>query len=129
MKREKTIAGLLKVLSCLVFAFALAFFPPTSVHAAQGVHGDHAGIEQSDSHDALLGHGHAAEMDCGAGGGAAGPDSSPHQCCASMCLSVILLDSFASPPADASRIEAVLYHATLVAADPNGFLRPPKNLI
>lgn len=130
MKRQKFIADVTKVLSCLIIAFALAFFPPTSAHAAMGVHDGHSQTEQSASHAAGLVHAHAAaQMDCGTSPEKSASNSGLHQCCAGMCLSAILIDSFASPQAEATAFDPVMHHSTFVAADANGFLRPPKHLI
>jgi hypothetical protein len=130
MKQGNSIAGVIKVLACLVFAFALAVFPSTSAHAAMGIHSDHSGVTQSAGHTAELAHAHAAtQMDCDTSTGKSSSDTGLHQCCAGMCLAAILIDGFASPLADATPLDPVMLHSTLVAADSNGFLRPPKHLI
>jgi hypothetical protein len=130
MKQGNSIACVIKVLSCLVVAFALAFFPPTSAHAAMGVHGDHSKVTQSAGHTAELAHAHAAaQMDCGTSTGKSSSDTGLHQCCAGMCMAAILIDGFAPPLADATPLDPVMLHSTPVATDSNGFLRPPKHLI
>ncbi|MGO4910567.1 hypothetical protein ACEN2J_19940 [Pseudorhodobacter sp. W20_MBD10_FR17] len=130
MRKKSSIASVIKVLSCLVVAFALAFFPPASAHATMGVHGDHSNVTQSAGHAAGLVHAHAsAQMDCGTSTGKHASNAGLHQCCAGMCMAAILIDGFAPPPAEAALLDPVILHSTLVAADASGFLRPPKHLI
>ncbi len=130
MKHENFIANVIKVLLCLFIAFALVFFPPSSAHAAQGVHSDHSKTEQTASHGSAFAHSHiAAQMDCSTSTEKSPTDSGPHQCCSGMCLSVILVDGVASPSVNATLLSLEVRHSKLAAADPNGFLRPPKPLI
>jgi hypothetical protein len=130
MRQGNPIAGVIKVLSCLVVAFALAFFPPASAHAGMGVHGDHSKVTQTAGHTAELVHTHAAaQMDCGTSTEKSSSDTGLHQCCAGLWLAAILIDGFAAPLADATRLDPVMLHLTLVATESNGFLRPPKHLI
>jgi hypothetical protein len=130
MTQGNSITGVIKVLSCLVVAFALAFFPPASAHAGMGVHGDHSNVTQSAGQTVELAHTHAAaQMDCGTSTEKSSSDAGLHQCCAGLCMAAILIDGFAPPLADATRLDPVMLHSTLVAAESHGFLRPPKHLI
>jgi hypothetical protein len=130
MIQKNSIAGVIKVLSCLVVAFVLAFSSPSSSHAANGVHVSNSEVTQSADHTAKMVHAHAAaQVDCGTSTGNSASDTGMHQCCAGMCLAAILIDSFAPPMGDATAIDPVMLHSMLVAADANGFLRPPKHLI
>lgn len=131
MEKNETIAKVIRVLSCLVIAFSLVFFPPTSAHAAAGAHGGHSAMEQGEASSMQGIHSHsAAHTDCGSNKtDTSTSDTGAHQCCAGMCLAAILIEGFASPQVDASVINLAIPHALLVAAGKNGFLRPPKLLI
>jgi hypothetical protein len=131
MEKEGTIAKAIRVLSCLVVAFALVFFPPTSAHAAAGAHGGHSAVEQGKTASLQNVHSHSGELlDCGSKKtDTSMSDSSALQCCAGMCLADILIEGFALPQAGASVIDLAIPHALLIAADTSGFLRPPKHLI
>lgn len=131
MKKKETFAKVIKVLSCLVVAFALVFFPPTSAHAATGLHGGHSVMVQGEASSLKDAHTHsAAQTDCGSKkSDTSTPNTGAHQCCAGMCLAAILIEVFASPQADASGVDVAIPHALPVAAVSHGFLRPPKHLI
>lgn len=131
MKQKNAISELIKVLSCLVVAFALVFFPPTSAHAATGVHGGHFSTEQGGAAAVQAVHFHiaASQGDFSSKASTSKSDTSALQCCAGMCLADILIEGFASPQAGASVIDLAVPHALLIAADTSGFLRPPKHLI
>lgn len=120
MRKKFAIEKAIRVLACLMIAFALAFFPPSSSHAASGTHGDHSSIEKSDA---------AAQSDCGERADGSKSDSAGQECCASMCLATILVDGFAPPQMDVSLVIPVQRATIFVAAEANGFLRPPKPLI
>jgi len=119
------------VLSCLVFAFALVFFPPTSAHAAAGAHGGHSSMEQGEASTLQGVHSHsAAQTDCGSKKtDTSMSDTSAYQCCAGMCLAAVLIDEPMQQEAKASSIDLAIPHALPVAVVANDFLRPPKHLI
>jgi len=131
MEKNETIAKVIRVLLCLVVAFSLVFFSPTSAHAAAGAHGGHSAMEQGKASTLQGDHSHsAAQMDCGSNKtDTSTSDAVAHQCCAGMCLAAILIEGFASPQADASAIDLAIPHELPVAAETHGFLRPPKHLI
>lgn len=131
MEINETIAKMIRGLSCLIIAFALAFFPPNSAHATAGAHSGHSAVEQGKASSLHNVHAHsAAQLDCGSKmTDASMSETSAHQCCAGMCLAAILIEGFASPQANATLIGLAIPHALPVAADTNGFLRPPKRLI
>lgn len=130
MKQGNSIAGVIKALSCLVVAFALVFSTLPVAHAAQGYHAGHSKVEQSDSHAADSVHAQATtQMECGTSTDKPVSDAGPHQCCAEMCVAAILVDVFATPLINAMKVDPIVLHSTLVAADASGLLRPPKHLI
>jgi hypothetical protein len=131
MKQKNAIAKLVRVLSCLVVAFALAFSPPAAAHAAAGVRDGNSAMEQGkapslqdvDSHSASQTHCASSKADTSS------HDTGQNQCCTGICLSAILTEALASPQADAAVIGNVIPSALPVAAVSYGFLRPPKHLI
>ena len=131
VKQKNAISELIRVLSCLVVAFALVVFPPISAHAATGIHGGHFSTEQGNAVTAQPVHFHvaASQSDCGASVSTSKSDTSTHQCCASMCFAAILIDEPMQQEAKALRIELAMPHALPVAAETTGFLRPPNHLI
>jgi hypothetical protein len=120
MFKRFVIEKAIRVLSCLLIAFALAILPPNSAHAASGAHGVHVVLEQSETTN---------QVDCGERTGGSTADSGGQECCESMCLATLLLNSFAPLQLDILQENLAQRALLLVAAEANGFLRPPKPLI
>jgi hypothetical protein len=131
MKQRNAISELIRVLSCLAIAFALAFVPPNSAHAATGVHGGHFSTEQGSAASVQAVHFHitASQADCGAQASTSKSDTSTNQCCASICLAAILIDGPMPRETKVSRIDLAAVNTLPVAVVAHGFLRPPKHLI
>ncbi|MFT6121238.1 MAG: hypothetical protein ACJAXK_003199 [Yoonia sp.] len=130
MKQGNSIAKVIKVLSFLFVAFALAFFQPGAAHAAKRVNGGHFSIEQSNAATVQSVHSHivASQADCGAGVSASKTDTSTPNCCVSICFAAVLIDEPMQQAAKALRIELAIPHALPVSAETTGFLRPPRHL-
>lgn len=130
MKKTYIIAKAIQVLSYLFVVFALVFFPPTATHAASGAHAGQASLFVGSEPANLASHAHATlPTDCGTKTDASAFDSALDDCCASLCVTVILLGSFSWPQSGSAVMNPVLFDPLFVAADSDGFLRPPKHLI
>lgn len=131
MIKKTSIAKVVMALLCLVFAFALVIFPPSSAHAAAGVHGGHSAVPKSEAASQRPNHSHviALQADCGGHVDASTSNAGTPPCCAGVCSGAILIEEFASLQVDASKFEPVVLKVLFFAADDDGVLRPPKHLI
>ena len=130
MKKLSSIANVMKVVSCLVVAFALAISLQASAHAEHGIHGSNLKVVQRDNLSIDLLHSHlTAQMDCGEKSKNSASESYISQCCSGLCMTETLVDQFSAPMGDISRPELIFNRSTVVTADRKSLLRPPKYLI
>ncbi len=130
MKKLSSIANVMKVVLCLVVAFALAISLQASAHAEHGVYSSSLkGVERDNNSIDLL-HSHLiAQMDCGEKSKKSSLESDIIQCCSGLCMTETLVDQFSAPMADASKPGHIFNRSTVLTADSDGLLRPPKYLI
>ena len=130
MKKINSIASVVKVLSCLLVAFALVISLQASAHAEHGIHGSNLKVVQIDNLSIDLLHSHViAQMDCGEKSKNSSSESDISQCCSGLCMTETLVDQFSDHFADASRSGHIFNRSTVLTADSDGLLRPPKYLI
>ena len=130
MKKINSIASVVKVLSCLLVAFALVISLQVSAHAEHVVYSSSLKVVEKANNSIDLLHSHlTAKMDCGEKSKNSSSESDISQCCSGLCMTETLVDQFSAPMADISRPELIFNRSTVVTADRNGLLRPPKYLI
>jgi hypothetical protein len=134
MKTINTTPAFLKVLSCLAFALALVFSPPSASHAASGLHDDHQmasvildHVNNSHSHDAMSSTSFNNESNSTSKSG--DDEQSSTQCCSGICLSVVLIETGIVFGDEATSSVDLTLHAQTASIEPSGFLRPPQFLI
>lgn len=128
MSRINPFFKVLQVLSCLAFALGLILLPPTAAHAHGAIHEAHQvsalqasdGFISNDPMTAKLCVTIKASMDHDAGSG---------QCCSGVYISVALLETMPTAVSMTPYAHEAYVTPDLLAYDPVGFLRPPKNLI
>jgi hypothetical protein len=130
MTSQNTFSACIKALACLIFAVALVLLPPSSAHAASGMHDDPqvAAIAEHAHTD----HAHdteASQVKCGVVSDSAGGDHNSGQCCSGICLSVALNEVDGVFFRQKTRDTFLAFFAQIRSIDPTGFLRPPQHLI
>jgi hypothetical protein len=128
------ITKLLKMMACLVIALSVALFPPSVAHAGmktdatKSVHA--APMRVDASHQAL--HKSTVAPDdpivFRSGVDAAHSDTSSSQCCSGVCLTAILIESPSFRDGTFSSSSYMPGATQMAHVDPNGFLRPPRQL-
>ena len=127
----RCIFGSLNAMFYLAIAIALVFSPPSSAHAASGMHENHhamtvsADIEKDmHSHKSAVG---TSLHDCGAVSGDSQNETG--KCCSGICFSVVLENHSTALTKQAIGGRYVVLDAQTKSIEPSGFLRPPQRLI
>lgn len=135
MLRNVYITERLRVLACLVLALSVALFPPSAAHAtaksgaASHVHSVTMGT--NDTHQSL--HEPSAETgnmaSCKSDAHMSHSGSGSDQCCSGICLNAVLGEDPSLRDTAFSSRDYKLGSTQMTHVDPNGFLRPPRQLI
>ena len=130
MKKLSSNANVMKVISCLIVAFALAISLQASAHAEHVVYTSSLKVVEKANNSIDLLHSHlTAQMDCGEKSKNSASESDISQCCSGLCMTETLVDQFSDHLADASRPGHIFNRSTVLTANSDGLLRPPKYLI
>ena len=135
MKKRFVISELCRALACLVLALSVAFFPPSTAHASGKsgvVSHDHSvtmgSVEtHSNLHETSPQTGNFA--DCSSTADITHTGSGSEQCCSGICLMDVLIEDPALRDGTFSTNDYNLGSTQMTHVDPNGFLRPPRQLI
>ncbi|TDE32856.1 hypothetical protein [Antarcticimicrobium sediminis] len=134
MKSKTPLFACLKALSYLVIACALVFLPPSTAHAASGMHNNQLVASISADHT-VAEHAHGATSlgskhdKSGSASKADHEDQGTGQCCSGICVSGMLTEPGAAFVAHATRGKYLMLNGRTASIKPSGFLRPPQHLI
>lgn len=132
---KDAISALIRVFACLVLVFAIGVFPPSATHAGSskdsGLHVHSADVSASAAHQAS--HGKTVQSggftECGSDFNAAHSESGSNQCCSGICLTAVLIEVPSLRHDQVSSSQYIAGFSQMTPVDPNGFLRPPRQLI
>jgi hypothetical protein len=135
MSKNVSISEICRALACLVIALSVAFFPPTAAHASGKsgvVSHDHSvttgSVEtHNDLHITSAQTGNIA--DCSSTAHMMQTGGGSEQCCSGICLTAVLIEDPALRDGTFSTNDYNLGSTQMTHVDPNGFLRPPRQLI
>ena len=129
-----------KTFTCIAFALALVFSPPSAAHAASGMHDGHqarsvgvvgAAITHdtgSDAHHAHEKLGVASDIDIAASD-KDGKEQQSQECCNGICISVVFIEDTKIRAEPVGTSEYVILDGQTYSVETAGFLRPPRFLI
>ena len=135
MNKKSIISELCRALACLVIALSVAFFPPSAAHASgkSGVVSHDQSVTtgpvetRSNLHETSPQTGNFA--DCSSITDMTHTGSGSDQCCSGICLTAVLIEDPALRDGTFSTNDYNLGSTQMTHVDPNGFLRPPRQLI
>ena len=140
MSTQVVISCWLKALTCIAFALALVFSPPSAAHAASGMHDTHQAKsvspsdtaashdEGDDAHDAHIVRKIVSDIST-AMSDKGDRKQQFDECCNGICISVVLLeDSKVCPERVGAKVYVILDGFTH-SVETSEFLRPPRFLI
>ena len=127
-----------KTFTCIAFALALVFSPPSAAHAASGLHAGHQAksivvVGAAMTHDTGSDAHHAHEKLRVASDIAAsdkdGKEQQSQECCNGICISVVFLEDTKIEAEPVGTSEYVILDGQTYSVETAGFLRPPRFLI
>ena len=126
-----------RAFTCIAFALALVFSPPSAAHAASGMHDGHqaksVGVvgaamthdTGSDAHEKL---GVASAIDIAASD-KDGKEQQSQECCNGICISVVFIEDSRIRAEPVGTSEYVILDGQTYSVETAGFFRPPRFLI
>ena len=127
-----------RAFTCIAFALALVFSPPSAAHAASGMHDGHQAksivvVGAAMTHDTGSDAHHAHEKLRVASDIAAsdkdGKEQQSQECCNGICISVVFLEDTKIEAEPVGTSEYVILDGQTYSVETAGFLRPPRFLI
>ena len=127
-----------RAFTCIAFALALVFSPPSAAHAASGMHDGHQAksivvVGAAMTHDTGSDAHHAHEKLRVASDIAAsdkdGKEQQSQECCNGICISVVFIEDSRIRAEPVGTSEYVILDGQTYSVETAGFLRPPRFLI
>ena len=127
-----------RAFTCIAFALALVFSPPSAAHAASDMHDGHQAKSivvvdaamtndtGSDAHHALKKLRVASDI---AASDKDGKEQQSQECCNGICISVVFIEDSRIRAEPVGTSEYVILDGQTYSVETAGFLRPPRFLI